>query len=216
MHDLDLGSPHQGSLAFCPHHTLSHPSFLSEPGPLLKSSKQGDLLGQRGFLDMTTTFSASQLQPGLSCLLSDCSFKDLSTSRLAITSQKPLAFHSLQGKAQTPVLGISAIPASPALGPSPRAGTRDSQPLGPLALTAHPHTRLWEQVSRVLVLANEMSPERRRAFFPWSSIKLVAEWALQNGPPALHGGLSDTIPYSQDSLFMGALQNSSPAHGKQF
>lgn len=128
--DVDLGSPDQGSLAFCPHHTLSHPSLFSRPAPLLESPKQGDLWEQRGLLDMTTTFSVSQLQSGLSCLLSSCSFNDLSTSKLAITSltsQKPLAFHSLQGKAQTPVFGLSAISASPTLTPSPR----DSQPLGP-------------------------------------------------------------------------------------
>lgn len=132
--DLDLGSADQGSLAFCPHRTLSHPPLFSRPGPLQESPKQGDISGQRGLLDMTTTFSVSQLQSGLSCLLSGCSFNDLSTSRLAITSltsQKPLAFYSLQGKAQTPVFGVTAISASPTLAPSPRAGTRYSQPLGP-------------------------------------------------------------------------------------
>ena len=137
--DLDLGSPDQGYLAFCPHHTLSHPSLFSRPAPLLESPKQGDLWGQRGLLDMTTTFSVSQLQSGLSCLLSSCSFNDLSTSKLAITSltsQKPLAFHSLQGKAQTPVFGLSAISASPTLTPSPR----DSQPpLHPAALSFRAH-----------------------------------------------------------------------------
>lgn len=186
MCDLDLSSPDQGFLAFCPHHTLSHPSFLSEPGSPLESSKQGDLSGQRGLLDMTTTFSASHLQPGLSCLLSDCSFKDLSTFRLAITSQKPLAFHSLQGKAQTPVLGISAIPASPALGPSLRAGTRDSQPLGPLALTAHPHTRPWEQVSQALVLDSQRNePREEKGLFSMVLHQIscrvgTSEWASRS------------------------------------
>lgn len=164
-------------------------------------------MGQRGFLDMTTTFSASQLQPGLSCLLSNCSFKDLSTSRLAITSQKPLAFHSLQGKAQTPVLGISAIPASPALDPSPRAGTRDSQPLGPLALTAHPHTRLWEQVSS---LSQRNEPREEKGLFSmvlhqiscrvgtseWASRS--ARWPLRYNPLftglPIHEGAPEFIP----------------------
>lgn len=166
--DLDLGSPEQGSLAFCPHHALSHPSLFSRPAPLLESPKQGDLCRQRGLLDMTTTFSVSQLQFGLSCLLSSCSFNDLSTSRLAITSltsQKPLAFHSLQGKAQTPVFGVSAISASPMLAPSPRAGTRDSQLLGPPSLTAHPHTRPREQVSRALVLDSQRNEPREKGLF---------------------------------------------------
>lgn len=67
-----------------------------------------------------------------------------------------------------------------------------------------------------------MSPERGKGLFPWSSFKLVLEWALQNGltVPRPAGFLPPLEAASQiqypihSAPYSWALQNSSPAHGK--